>query len=69
MSDDNSCPHFGQEVPCDLDCSGCTVTEECNQEWLRQYNEITEEELAGWISHERANERYIVLGCEVPDAA
>lgn len=64
---DKPCPYFGWEVPPDFDCSGCTVREECYQEWLRLYTEIAEEELAGKISYERANERFAKLGCEVPE--
>ena len=67
MSDNNPCPHFGWAVPDDFDCSGCTVAEECYAEWQRLYKEIAEEELAGKITHAKANERFAKLGCEVPD--
>ena len=64
---DKTCPHFGWEVPPDFDCSDCTVKEECYQEWLRLYNEITEEHLGGKITYAKANEKYAALGCEVPN--
>ncbi len=65
---EQTCPHFGWAVPSDFDCSGCTIKEECYQEWQRQYDEITEEHLGGKITYAKANEKYAALGCEVPDA-
>ena len=66
---DKKCPHFGWAVPSDFDCSGCTVAKECYDEWHRLYTETVEEELAGKITHAKANEKYVALGCEVPDGS
>lgn len=61
---DKTCPHFGLATPENFDCDGCTVREECYQEWQRKYDEITEAVLAGAISVSKANEQYAQLGCE-----
>lgn len=65
---DKTCPHFGQEVPEDFDCSGCTMQQECYQTWQRKYDAIVESCLSGLTTYDEANEKLAALGCEVPDA-
>ena len=37
---DKTCPHFGQEVPDEFDCTDCPVAEKCYRAWEQTTDEF-----------------------------